>query len=228
MGAGIGGTEMIPQITFQWIDPCPNERLRNSQKQLSESVRGLGLEAVLFPAGLKLVKFADVLRHAREKSRGRSFAWCNSDVVLTADPFSLDDGITVRGFHRREMPSGEFCGGVDMYLIPNAFWDEVLSRDVPDLWCGATHVDWWLTRAAVLAGHYTSHFGFIDHLTHPESPASKKRANPHYRHNIREYNAWARRNRAGLVERGVSLPGLGESVTPVTDLLRFVLRKLKK
>jgi len=36
--------------------------------------------------------------------------WCNSDVVLTADPFSLDDGKTVRGFHRREIPAGFLQG----------------------------------------------------------------------------------------------------------------------
>ncbi len=211
-------------VVFQWIDPCPNARLRDAQEKLRESVELLGLAPVLFPAGPRMEKFSTILSFARAHSRGGSFVWCNSDVTLTTDPFSLDDGITVRGFHRREMPSGEFCGGVDMYLIPNSFWDEVLSKDLPDLWCGATHIDWWLTRAAVLAGRYTAHFGFIDHLSHPESPASKKRENPVYQHNVREYNRWARRNGAGLVEGCVSLPGIGESVSPLTDLLQSLLR----
>ncbi|MFA7342804.1 MAG: hypothetical protein WC003_00740 [Terrimicrobiaceae bacterium] len=213
---------MIPQITFQWIDPCPNARLAESQARLRDSVHALGLEAALFPAGPKLVKFADVLRHARERSRGGSFVWCNSDVVLTADPYSIDDGFTVRGFHRREIPSGEFCGGVDMYLIPDAFWDDILSKDLPDLWCGATHVDWWLTRAAVLAGRYSSHFGFIDHVSHPESSASKKRNDPYFQHNIRQYNRWARRNGVGVVERLIRLPIIGESLSPLSDLLRLL------
>lgn len=213
---------MKPLVTFLWIDPCPNKRLREAQSRLLDSLNALGLEAVLFPAGIKLVKFADVLRHAREKSRARSFVWCNSDVILTADPYILDDGITVRGFHRREMPSGGFCGGVDMYLIPNAFWDEVLSRDIPDLWCGATHVDWWLTRAAVLKDCYSSHFGFIDHVSHPESSASKKSNDPYFQHNIRQYNRWACRNGVGVVERMIRLPIIGESLSPLSDLLRLL------
>lgn len=206
-------------IVFQWIDPCPNGRLREAQERLRESVVALGLEPAVFPAGPDLVKFADVLAFARKRSAGKSFVWCNSDVELTANPYDLDDGATVRGFHRREVPSGEICGGVDMYLVPNKFWDAVLSRDLPDLWCGGTHIDWWLTRASALAGCYTSHSGFIDHVTHPESPASKSRSNPCYRHNIREYNRWARRNGAGLFEQRVRLPLVGESCSPLSDLL---------
>jgi len=214
-------------VIFQWIDPCPNTRLRTAQERLKESVELLGLDPVLFPAGPRMEKFSTILSFARTRSQGRSFVWCNSDVTLTADPFALDDGRTIRGFHRREVPSGEFCGGVDMYLIPNESWDGILSRDVPDLWCGATHIDWWLTRAAVLAGRYASHFGFVDHLSHPESPASKKRTDPHYHHNIRAYNAWARRNGAGLVESAISLPGIGESASPLTDLIKACARGLR-
>jgi len=216
---------MRGQVAFQWIDPCPNERLREAQERLRQSVLALGLDPLLFPAGPAMVKFADVLGFARKQTRGRSFIWCNSDVTLTRDPTALDDGRTVRGFHRREVPSGEICGGVDMYLIPNSFWDEVLSNDLPDLWCGATHIDWWLTRAAALAGRYTSHFGYIDHVTHPESPASKAVANPHYRHNIREYNKWARRNLAGLFERRIQLPLVGESLSPFTDVIRSLRKR---
>ncbi len=213
-----------PQITFQWIDPCPSERLRGAQERLRESVTRQGLEPSLFPAGPHMEKFADILWFARKNTHGPSFVWCNSDVTLTGDPFSLDDGRTVRGFHRREVPSGDICGGVDMYLIPNSFWDEELSKNIPDLWCGATHVDWWLTRASVLSGRYTAHFGFIDHVSHAESPASKRRTDPHFRHNIREYNAWAHRNGAGVVEAGLSLPGIGTSSSPITDLIRLILR----
>lgn|GEM_PF-1570935 len=216
-----------PRITFQWIENCPNERLRTAQGQLQESVRMIGLEPFVFPAGPSLVKFTDVLRFARKHASGNSFVWCNSDVTLTANPYDLDDGLTVRGFHRREVPSGEICGGVDMYLIPNSFWDEVLSRDLPDLWCGATHIDWWLTRASALAGRYTPHTGYIDHITHPESPASKSVSSSFYRHNIREYNRWARRNGAGLHETKISLPIIGKSFSPITDYLRWIFSSKK-
>lgn len=113
-----------------------------------------------------------------------------------------------------------------MYLIPNAIWDNYLSRDIPDLWCGGTHVDWWLTRAAALIGAYESHAGFIDHLSHLESGASKSVTDPHYRHNLREYNAWAVRNGAGVLELRVHLPLIGPSMSPITDYLKWAKRRL--
>ncbi len=215
---------MTPQIAFQWIDPCPKPRLREAQARLRDSVIAAGLEPLPYPAGPEMIKFADILRFARERSEERSFVWCNSDVTLTANPYDLDDGKTVRGFHRREIPSGEICGGVDMYLIPNSFWDEVLSKDLPDLWCGVTHIDWWLTRAAALEGCYTSHSGYIDHITHPETPASKSKSNPLYRHNVRAFNSWARRKGAATFDSRVTLPFIGESESPLTDYLRAARR----
>jgi len=216
------------RIVFQWMDPCSNERLKRAQNELLGTILEFGLEPVLFPAGPALVKFGEILEIARKSVPvGSSFVWCNSDVTLTADPYSLDDGWTVRGFHRREIPSGEICGGVDMYLIPCGIWDKVLSRDVPDLWCGGTHIDWWLTRAASLTGCYSAHFGYIEHVSHAESPASKSKSSGIYRHNIREYNAWARRNGAGLHETRVGLPFVGESMSPACDFLRLFRMKLR-
>ena len=175
-----------------------------------------------------MVKFADILRHARRDSVGTSFVWCHSDVSLTQDPFTLADRGKVQGFHRREVPSGELCGGVDMYLIPNAIWDNYLARDIPDLWCGGTHVDWWLTRAAALIGGYESHSGFIDHPSHPESGASKRASDPHFRHNVREYNAWARRNGAGVLELPARLPLIGASMSPIRDYLAWARERLRR
>jgi hypothetical protein len=215
-----------PRVAFQWIEPCPSERLRAAQQTLLESIQSLGLEPSLFPAGPEMIKFGDILRHAREQSVGTCFAWCHSDVLLTKDPFLLADRGKVIGFHRRELPSGEICPGVDMYLIPNLIWDNYLSHDIPDLWCGGTHVDWWLTRAAALIGAYESHSGFIDHRSHPESGASKRANDAYFRHNVREYNAWAVRNGAGLLELPARLPLIGASMSPITDYLTWVRTRL--
>ena len=216
---------MNRQICFQWIEPCRSERLKVAQAKLIEGVLGLGLKPVLYPGGPEMVKFVDILRFARERAEGGSFVWCNSDVTLSRNPYDVlagdDDGKTVHGFHRREVPSGEICGGVDMYLIPCMAWDEWLGVNPPDLWCGATHIDWWLTREPALRDCYQSHFGYIDHLTHPESPASKG-GSALYQHNIREYNRWARRSGAGRFERRVSLPFVGESLSPISDLIKKV------
>ena len=122
---------MKPRVTFQWIDPCPNERLRVAQQKLLESIEAFGLEPSLFPAGPQMVKFADILRHARRNSVGKSFVWCHSDVLLTQNPFLLADRGKVLGFHRREVPSRKICEGVDMYLIPNLLWDNYLSGIFP-------------------------------------------------------------------------------------------------
>ena len=216
------------RITFQWIDPCPNERLRLAQQRLLESVEALGLEPALFPAGPEMTKLAAILRHARRNSSGENFVWCNSDVLLKQSPFAIADRTKVHGFHRREMPSGEICAGVDMYLIPNAIWDNYFSRDIPDLWCGGTHVDWWLTRAAALIGAYESHSGFIDHPSHAESGASKRANDPHFRHNVREYNAWARRNGAGVLDLPARLPLIGASLSPITDYLARARGRLRR
>ena len=64
---------MKPRVTFQWIDPCPNERLRVAQQKLLESIEALGLEPSLFHAGPDMVKFAEILRQARQNSVGKSF-----------------------------------------------------------------------------------------------------------------------------------------------------------
>ena len=216
----------MSQICFQWIEPCLSERLKVAQEKLLDSVKALGLEPVLYPAGPEMVKFVDILRFARKHATGGSFLWCNSDVTLVRNPYEVlqeNDGKTIHGFHRTEVPSGEICGGVDMYLIPCKAWDECLGLNPPDLWCGATHIDWWLTRAAALKGRYQSHFGFINHLSHPESGASKG-GNAFYLHNIREYNRWARLNRAGRFEKRMSLPLVGPSLSPISDLIKKVCR----
>ncbi len=220
-------TSVKPRVTFQWIEPCLNERLRVAQQKLLESVQALGLEPDLFPARPDMTKLADILQHARRNSSGESFVWCNSDVILTRSPFAIADRRKVHGFHRKELPSGELCEGVDMYLIPKSIWDGYLSRDIPDLWCGASHVDWWLTRASALIGAYESHDGFIDHPSHPESGASKRATNQYFRHNVRAYNAWAKRNGAGVLELPARLPLIGASMSPITDYLRWARRWLR-
>ena len=207
-------------IAFLWIDSCPNARLGRAQVLLKESVLALGLKPVCFECGPAMVKFADVLRFAREHAKGDSFVWCNSDVILTRDPYETNDLTKVHGFHRREIPGGEICGGEDMYLIPNGIWDDLLSKDIPDLWCGATHIDWWLTNAACLGRCYESHTGFIDHISHETSGASKRKTNKFYRHNIRQYNKWASKQGATVFLERIELPIVGESLSPLTDLWR--------
>ena len=65
-------------------------------------------------------------------------------------------------------------------------------------------------------------------LSHPESGASKRESDPHFRHNVREYNAWAMRNGAGALELPARLPLIGASMSPITDYLSWAKRRLRR
>lgn len=212
------------KITFQWIDPCQSARLKAAQQTLKESVESFGLESDLFHAGPQMVKFADILWQGRRNSTGDAFVWCNSDVILKKNPFKINDLSKVHGFHRTEVPSGEITYGVDMYLIPNRIWDEVLSKDIPDLWCGAATIDWWVSRACQLQGIYENHTGYIDHVTHERSQSSGG-GNYYFRYNVREYNRWARRNGAGTLDMIMHLPVFGEWNNSVRDWIRRMRKR---
>jgi len=181
-------------VTFLWVENPRSKRLADAQIRLKESILAWGLQPLPFPAGPRLVPLGDVLRHARGRSEGSAFVWCNSDVVLTKDPFDVPDRATVYGFYRREVPSGEVSHGVDMYYIPAKWWDDYLSKDIPELYLGASYVDWWVSRAMQKAGAYENLEGYIDHVTHPQSAAAGKDSNPYYQKNFRAYNCWAARN----------------------------------
>ena len=181
-------------VVFQWIKNPRSTRLAAAQARLEESISFYGLTPLRYPAGRDLIPIGDVLAEARRQTKGSSFVWCNSDVVLTKNPFEVPNPQQVYGFYRREVPSGEICGGVDMYYIPVKWWDEYLSKDIPKLYLGASYVDWWISRAMQKVGAYENLVGYIDHVTHPQSEAAGSDANPYYQKNFRAYNAWAKRN----------------------------------
>lgn len=181
-------------VVFQWIKKARSIRLRKAQARLEESIGSFGLDPVRHRAGRNLILFGELLANARRLATGDAFVWCNSDVVLTKNPFDVPNPSQVYGFHRREVPSGEICGGVDMYYIPVKWWDEYLSIDIPRLYLGASYVDWWISRAMQKVEAYENLTGYIDHVTHPQSEAAGSDANPYYQKNFRAYNAWAKRN----------------------------------
>lgn len=209
-------------VVFQWIENPKSTRLEGAQARLEDSISSYGLMPLRYPAGRDLIPIGDVLAEARRQTKGSAFVWCNSDVVLTKNPFEVPDPQQVYGFYRREVPSSEICGGVDMYYIPVKWWDDYLSKDIPKLYLGASYVDWWISRAMQKVEAYENLVGFIDHVTHPQSEAAGSDANPYYQKNFRAYNAWAKRN--GL-ERIPAPPYLIPRVGHVWGI-RDVLRKI--
>ena len=181
-------------IIFLWIENPRSQRLALAQARLEESIVSFGLTPLRFPAGPALVPIGDVLAEARRQTRGESFVWCNSDVILKQNPFEVSNPSQVCGFHRKELPAGQITLGVDMYYIPVKWWDEYLSKDIPKLYLGASYVNWWISRAMQKVGAYDNLTGYIDHVTHPQSEAAGSDANPYYQKNFRAYNAWAKRN----------------------------------
>lgn len=179
-------------VTFVRLESQASARLAKAQEKLVSAIRRYGLVPLPYPAGRKLVLFGDVLKRARSACLGEAFVWCNSDVVLTRSPFDVPDKSKVYGFHRREVPSGEITYGVDMYYIPVKWWDDFLSRDIPELYLGASYVDWWISRAMQGQGAYENLVGYIDHVTHEQSSAAGNDADRYYQSNFRSFNNWAK------------------------------------
>ena len=197
-------------VVFLWIENPRSIRLARAQACLEESISSCGLTPLRYPAGRNLIPIGNVLVEARRQTKGSAFVWCNSDVVLTKNPFEVPNPQQVYGFYRREVPSGEICGGVDMYHIPVKWWDDYLSKDIPKLHLGASYVDWWISRAMQKEGAYENLIGYIDHESHPQSEAAGSDANPFYQRNFRAYNAWAKRNGLERIPAPPHLlPGVG-------------------
>ncbi len=213
----------VRRVCFVSLQGTANTRVEEAQVRLEQSIRTLGLLAITFPAGKKLIQFGEVLNFARSKCEAEAFVWCNSDLVLTRDPYNVPDPAKVYGFHRREIPSGATGYGIDMYYIPVKWWDQILSRDVPQLYLGAGYVDWWVSRAMQKMGAYENLTGYIDHVTHPTSHASGSDRNTYYQRNFRAYNRWAKRNGLEPIPAPpYLLPKLGH-VWGIRDALRKML-----
>jgi hypothetical protein len=215
-------------VIFQWIENPRSTRLAAAQARLEESILFYGLTPLRYLAGRDLIPIGDVLSEARRQTKELAFVWCNSDVVLTKNPFEVPDPQQVYGFYRQEVPSGEICGGVDMYYITVKWWDEYLAKDVPKLYLGASYVDWWISRAMQKAGVYENLIGYIDHITHTQSDAAGSDANPYYQKNFRAYNAWAKRNGLEPIPAPLFLiPKIGH-IWGIRDVFRKIFAAKKR
>jgi hypothetical protein len=210
-------------VVFLWIENA-GPRLAKAQQLLEDSIISHGLTPLRYPAGRDLVLFGDVLCRARTNAEGKAFVWCNSDVILTKNPFDVPDVNRVYGFHRREIPEERFVYGVDMYYLPLAVWDNLLSKDIPDLYLGSSYVDWWISRKMQAVGNYENLTGYIDHPSHPKSSAANNDADPYYQNNFREFNRYAKRNGLDPIPAPpLLIPGVGHAWG-----LRDAFRKLLK
>ena len=167
----------------------------------------------------------EVLKIARESAGGDGFVWCNSDVILTRNPYDVPDPGKTYGFHRREIPSGITNLGVDMFYIPVRVWDDILSIGFPPLRIGASYVDRWIPRYLAKVDYYENLTGYIDHPSHETSAASGSDADPDYQHNFRVYNKWATKYGMEKIEAPPYLvPGIGHVWGIREAVIKFIKR----
>ena len=163
---------------------------------LSSISRFAEIRPIIIP-GQPRPRFNEMLANARMGSSWEWFGWINSDCQLLLSPFVIlerfekSEKADVIGLKRIEIGSGEHCGGVDGYFIKKEFYDKHLAEG-PSLWVGATHIDWWVTRAAQKFGNYVEGY-FLAHLSHERTKASAG-TNEIGQENLRAYNEWADAN----------------------------------
>jgi hypothetical protein len=142
------------------------------------------------------------------------FGWINGDCQLLRDlKFAQELDVDVYGLQRIEIGIGEQCTGVDGYIIKCEFWKNVLSKDIPQLYVGGTHIDWWISRAAMKFGKYDEGY-LLAHIPHERTETSIG-VDEFGLQNLKEYEAWAIRNDIGgeqvsvegeLLQHGGSIP----------------------
>ena len=160
---------------------------------LSSISRFPEIKPIIIP-GQPRPRFNEMLATARMGGSWEWFGWVNSDcqLLLSATNIVIENkSLDVIGLRRVEIGTGDKCGGVDGYFIKKEFYDRHLAEG-PNLWVGATHIDWWVTRAAQKFGKYAEGF-FLAHIPHERTKASAG-IDEIGQENLIAYNDWADKN----------------------------------
>lgn len=168
-----------------------DQRLVLAQGSCLSTLLHFGQVPVIFN-GTPRPFLGDMLLEARRLSKdNKFFGWVNSDCVFLAHPEMIAFHGHVVGIQRHES-NGSRCDGVDAYIFDCEVWDNLYAKDIPQMYVGGTHVDWWITRLAQKHNLYLENRSLF-HRSHPRSETSAG-LSPEGQHNIREFNAWADRN----------------------------------
>lgn len=171
-------------------------RLDEAQTRMVETVFRMGHRLAIFEGeGARRPLLSEMLKATRALTgRDQHFGWINSDCIPLPSFHAAEAqaGFGVCGIHRIEAGTKQICGGVDAYVFNVGAWDKYYAPDIPEMFVGATMVDWWLTRLAQKYRIYRSFNGLI-HLSHPRTPASRGE-DAFGQANIRAFTAWAIRH----------------------------------
>ena len=186
-------------IYTAWVN-SPRERLEKAQIKFLKSCLYFQYIPVFYtdihipeqrPKMNELIEYA--IANCKEK-KSDWLIWANSDCEIVKDITPLfKEGIAI-GFHRTEIPSKQYCAGMDMFAIHSSLWDG-LTKDMPDMYVGATHIDWWLARYFQKLGVLGYTFDYLCHDSHEQSKEGNQYSGDKIsQHNIDNFIAWAKRN----------------------------------
>ena len=179
------------KVVTAWLNNN-DARCQLAQRRMLRSVLDCGFEPVIVN-GTPRPLLTDMLKLARSLSPdGGHFMWLNSDCEIDRNEFPQPHESRVIGMHRVESADGSVCGGVDGYIIPCAVWDKYYVPDLPEMFVGGTHVDWWLTRLAQRICRYERRI-CLRHISHEKS-ATSAGLDYHGKCNLAQFHAWAARN----------------------------------
>ena len=161
---------MKTYIYTAWVN-CPSQRLEDAQTRFLKSCLNFDYVPVFytdihFPE--QRPKFNELITYAVANCREKDvdwLVWVNSDCEIVKNiEDAFEEGLCI-GFHRTEKPSGLYCAGIDMFAIHKSLWDD-LVKDMPDMYVGATHVDWWLARYFQKNKKLKTVFDYLHHNSH--------------------------------------------------------------
>lgn len=177
------------KVVTAWLNNT-DARCQLAQRRMLRSVLDCGFEPVIVN-GTPRPLLTDMLKLARSLSPdGGHFMWLNSDCEIVTLPPVMDSHVI--GLHRVETFDESVCLGVDGYIFPCHVWDKIYAPDLPAMYVGGTHVDWWLTRLAQKHGFYLASTA-LRHPTHAKSAASAG-IDSYGGRNLTAFYAWAERN----------------------------------
>lgn len=178
------------KVAFNWLNTL-NERVTVQQNKAIVRIITFGHEPVIFTDNDDRQFLSNMLTETSKLESSGFFAWLNNDCVPLIDFSLLATKNSVVGLKRIES-NGEICGGVDGYIFDINIWNDYYLEDIPKLYIGATHIDWWVTRLAQKHNFYKEISGLF-HVSHPKTESSLG-IDKYGVHNINEYIAWAKRH----------------------------------
>jgi hypothetical protein len=177
------------KVVTAWLNNN-DARTQLAQRRMLRSVLDRELDPLIVN-GTPRPLLNEMLTLARSLSPARGwFIWLNSDCEIADLPRPLPDKVI--GLHRVESDGSGICPGVDGYIMPCEIWDKHYAPDLPQMYVGGTHVDWWLTRLAQARGCYQAVVA-LKHISHARTQASAG-IDAYGQHNLDQFHAWANRN----------------------------------